>query len=149
MKNNILNYHEFMFEGLVANFKKLIEVEFDIEADEHFFDRLARTDNEPDKEGNIIIDEKEVISDIHEAIKKIVKKNLFNNGLFWDQKNRNELNKDILIINDTTNLNTVIMVSKLKDGGEFKYKFTIKTVMRKEGFRPSDLQKQAEPIYVK
>jgi hypothetical protein len=109
---------------------------------------LSRSDNEPDKEGNIIIDEAEVKADIRKAIRQIVKKNLFNDGLFWDQKNRDILNKEIRIRNNATKLNIVMMISKFKDKGEYLYRFTIKTVMRKDHFKPSNIQKQTEHIYV-
>lgn len=148
MKNIILDYQEFILEGLVDRFTKSIDIDFDIEADEHFFNRLTRIDNELDEEGNTVIDEAEVKADIKKAIRQIVKKNLFNDGLFWDHKNRNELNKEIRIRNDSTKLNIIVMISKFKDKGEYKYKFTIKTVMRKDKFEPSNLQKKAEPIYV-
>lgn len=148
MKNKLLDYREFILEWFVERITKSVDIIFDLEADEHFFDRLSRSDNEPDKEGNIIIDEAEVKADIRKAIRQIVKKNLFNDGLFWDQKNRDILNKEIRIRNNATKLNIVMMISKFKDKGEYLYRFTIKTVMRKDHFKPSNIQKQTEHIYV-
>lgn len=148
MKNIILDYQEFLLEGFIKRITKSVNIEFDLNADDHYFDRLSRIDNEPDEEGNTIIDEEEVKADIIKAVNLIVKKNLFNVGLFWDQKNRDALNKEIWIRNNATKLNIIVMVSKFKDKGEYLYKFTIKTVMRKEDFEKSGQQKQTETIYV-
>jgi hypothetical protein len=77
--------------------------------------------------GEILINEEEVLDDISKASKIIASQNLFNNGIFWKGDN---LNLDILITNKNTFLNTVLMVNKIKHN----YIFTIKTVMRKKIF---------------
>lgn len=55
----ISDYLQFILEGKIASFTKNIQIEFDIEGEEHFFDRLSRSDNDPDEFGVTIIDENE------------------------------------------------------------------------------------------
>ena len=79
--NYIKNYYDFIIEGVISNFDKNINIKFRIDADDHFYDRLSRNDNEPDLNGNIPIDETEVISDIKLALPEITRKTLFSNGI--------------------------------------------------------------------
>jgi hypothetical protein len=127
----IFNFNEFLFEGKVAEFSKNIQIDFEIDADEHYFKRLSRPDNEPDKNGSTIIEEEEVINDIKAAIPQIVNRNLFNIGIYWKG---DRLIKDLCIINTNTYLNIIIIVNKIKKGTYGKYKFTIGTVMRNSKF---------------
>ncbi len=130
----IFSFDEYLKEGLLAVGKSKIEFEYKINAYEHFYDRLSRDDNEDDINGSSIIEEYEVISDMEKAITKIAKKNLFNNGIYW---NDNKLNKEILIQNIDTNLNIITVVDKIKTSNDYEYIFTIKTVMRKNNFQSS------------
>ncbi len=138
----IFNFEEFISEGVLLDTSRKIEVKFRIEADDHFYDGISRFDNEPDEDGNTIIDEDEVLKDIDVAINQIATRNLFNIGLYWD-KSTNKLNKDILIVNSKTKLNIILIISKDKN----KYLFKIKTVMRKSGFISSSKEK-TEIIYI-
>ena len=128
----LYNFVEFITEGTLLDSSKNIDIKFKIEADQHFYDRLSRPNNEPDENGNIIIGEDEVIKDIKLALDQLINANLFNIGIYWINKT-NKLNSDILIINKKTNLNTLLDISKNKD----KYLITIKSVMRKKDFKPS------------
>ena len=60
----LYNFVEFITEGTLLDSSKNIDIKFKIEADQHFYDRLSRPNNEPDENGDIIIDENEVIKDI-------------------------------------------------------------------------------------
>ena len=60
----LYSFDEYLKEGLLTIGKSDIDFEYTINADDHFFERLSREDNEPDKNGNIIIEEIEVIKDI-------------------------------------------------------------------------------------
>ncbi len=131
----VLRYLSFINEKLIASFSKDVLIDFEIEGENHFVDRLARNDNELDSLGKSIISKEEVISDIKKAIPYIVSKNLFSNGLNWIPR-QDILNKEICITNTNTNLNTVLMVRKNKENASYRYKFTIKTVMRKLNFIP-------------
>lgn len=135
-------YNDFISEGILIDTKKKNEIDFRIEADNHFYERLSRGDNEPDKNGNIIISEDEVINDINLSLGKILLKNFFNNGLYW-VKGTNKLNKDILISNQKSKLNIIILISKEKN----KYVVTIKSVMRKTNFIISNKEK-TEILYI-
>lgn len=130
----IFSFDEYLKEGLLSVGKSKIEFEYKINAYEHFYDRLSRDDNEDDINGSSIIEEHEVISDMEKAITKIAKRNLFNNGIYW---NDNKLNKEILIQNIDTNLNIITVVDKIKTTNDYEYIFTIKTVMRKNNFHSS------------
>jgi hypothetical protein len=114
----IFSFDEYLKEGLLAVGKSKIEFEYKINAYEHFYDRLSRDDNEDDINGSSIIEEYEVISDMEKAITKIAKKNLFNNGIYW---NDNKLNKEILIQNIDTNLNIITVVDKIKTSNDYEY----------------------------
>lgn len=131
----MLKYLDFINESIIDSFSKEISIDFEIEGEKHFNDRLNREDNEEDSEGNKKISKDEVISDIKKCIPQIVKRNLFSNGLMWVPK-QDILNKEICIINSKTNLNTLLIIRKNKQMGSHKYVFTIKTVMRKFGFVP-------------
>jgi hypothetical protein len=130
--NYLSGYNSFIKEGVLADFTKNIEINFRIEADDHFFDRLSRFNNDPDESGSTIIDESEVIDDIKKSLRQIVNRNLFNFGIYWGYKSdKNRLSSDILIFNKKTNLNTVVFISKEKT----KYIITVKTVMRKKNYK--------------
>lgn len=75
-----------------------------------------------------------VIGDIKKAIPIIVSKNLFVDGLHWDTKT-NSLNKELLISNKDTNLNTAIIVKRVRITNVYRYLFLIKTVMGKKNFK--------------
>jgi hypothetical protein len=123
----IMNFYDFINEGVLISTSNNISFNYRVDADEHFYDRLYREDGLPDVNGEILINEEEVLDDISKASKIIASQNLFNNGIFWKGDN---LNLDILITNKNTFLNTVLMVNKIKHN----YIFTIKTVMRKKIF---------------
>jgi hypothetical protein len=128
----LCNFVEFITEGTILDSSKNIDIKFKIEADQHFYDRLSRPNNEPDESGNIVIGEDEVIKDIELSLDQLINANLFNIGIYWINKT-NKLNSDILIINKKTNLNILLDISKNRD----KYLITIKSVMRKKDFKPS------------
>jgi hypothetical protein len=128
----LCNFVEFITEGTILDSSKNIDIKFKIEADQHFYDRLSRSNNEPDESGNIVIGEDEVIKDIELSLDQLINANLFNIGIYWINKT-NKLNSDILIINKKTNLNILLDISKNRD----KYLITIKSVMRKKDFKPS------------
>jgi hypothetical protein len=130
--NYIYNFYDFINEGTLVDKSKKIDIKFKIDADQHFYDRLSRSNNEPDENGDIIIDENEVIKDVEMCLNQLVNSNLFNIGIYWLNKS-DKLNSDILVINKKTNLNTLLDISKQKD----KYIITIKSVMRKKDFKPS------------
>jgi hypothetical protein len=138
----IKSYQELIIEGVISNFDKNVNVKFRIDGDNHFYDRLSRGDNEPDFSGSTLIDEIEVVNDIKSALPEIVRKTLFNNGIYWDNIKRNNLNSDILIKNVNSKLNTLISISKEK----FTYIITVKTVMRKNNFKISQKEKTIEVI---
>jgi hypothetical protein len=123
----LCNFVEFITEGTILDSSKNIDIKFKIEADQHFYDRLSRPNNEPDESGNIVIGEDEVIKDIELSLDQLINANLFNIGIYWINKT-NKLNSDILIINKKTNLNILLDISKNRD----KYLITIKSVMRKK-----------------
>ena len=131
----MLKYLQFINEAIIDSFSKEISFDFEIEGEGHFDSRLFRKDNELDSLGSKIISKEEVISDIKKCIPQIVNKNLFGSGLNWIPR-QDLLNKEICITNTSTNLNTILLIRKIKNLGSFKYKFTIKTVMRKFGFLP-------------
>ena len=130
--NYIYNFYDFFNEGTLVDKSKKIDIKFKIDADQHFYDRLSRPNNEPDENGDIIIDENEVIKDVEMCLNQLVNSNLFNIGIYWLNKS-DKLNTDILVINKKTNLNTLLDISKQKD----KYIITIKSVIRKKDFKPS------------
>lgn len=129
MKNYILNFETFsLLEGiLVDNGIGSIKYNYKIVADEHFYDRLSRDEYD-------IIEPDEVINDITKAMPRIALKNLFNNGIYW---NGNKFNTELIVYNQETYLNSVIMIDKVKDNGNYIYNITVKTVMRKKDFIPS------------
>ncbi len=131
----ILKYKSYLIESLIDSFSKDISIDFEIEGDSHFNDRLNRKDNEVNLDGKTEITKSEIISDIKKSIPQIVQRNLFGNGLNWIPR-EGVLNKEICISNTKTNLNILLMIAKIKEMGTFKYRFTIKTVMRKPGFIP-------------
>lgn len=131
----ILKYLSFINESIIDSFSKEVLIDFEIEGGDHFHDRLGRENNELDQLGNGRVSKSEVISDIKKAIPNIVNRNLFANGLRWVPR-QDILNKEICITNTKTHLNTILMVSKSKNSGNYKYKFVIKTVMRKLNFVP-------------
>lgn len=133
---NIYNFKEFITEGVLVDRTKKVDIKFSIDADQHFYDRLSRSNNEPDINGNTIVHESEVIGDVENVLSQIITNNLFNIGLYWENKT-NKLNSDILITNRKTNLNTLLSINKNKD----KYLITIKSVMRKKDFTPSYKEK--------
>jgi len=130
--NYIYSFYDFINEGTLVDSTKKIDIKFKIDADDHFYDRLSRSNNEPDENGDIIIDENEVIKNVEMCLYQLVNSNLFNIGIYWLNKS-DKLNTDILVINNKTNLNTLLDISKQRD----KYIITIKSVMRKKGFKPS------------
>lgn len=123
---NILKFetHSLLEGVLVDNAEENIKFNYKIVADEHFYDRLSRDED--------IIDPDDVINDVRKGIRKIALKNLFNNGIYWVG---NKLNIELIVYNQKTHLNSVIMIDKVK--GDYIYNITIKTVMRKEDFIPS------------
>ena len=127
--NYIYSFYDFINEGTLVDSTKKIDIKFKIDADDHFYDRLSRSNNEPDENGDIIIDENEVIKNVEMCLYQLVNSNLFNIGIYWLNKS-DKLNTDILVINNKTNLNTLLDISKQRD----KYIITIKSVMRKKGF---------------
>jgi hypothetical protein len=131
----MLKYLDFINESIIDSFSKEISIDFAIEGEKHFNDRLVRKDNELDHQGKKEISKEEVLLDIKRSIPQIVSRNLFNNGLNWIPR-QDTLNKEICIINSKTNLNILLIIRKSKDLGVYKYIFTIKTVMRKSGFIP-------------
>jgi hypothetical protein len=131
----ILTYNE----AVLFNATKQINIDYTVNADKHYYDRLSRTTQDFDINGNSItytdiIDPVDVENDIKTAMSDIIIKNLFNNGIFWV---KDKLNKELIITNEKTDLNTVLMVEKEKNGKYYKYNITIKTIMRKKGFIPS------------
>ncbi len=64
-------------------------------------------------------------------MKFVAIKNIFDDNLFWSG---DVLNKEIIITNCTTHLNTVIIVEREINNNSPSYIITIKTVMRKKNF---------------
>lgn len=102
---------------------------------------MYRIDNEPDINGSKQISPSEVESDINKAIPYIAKKNLFNNGIYWIG---DKLNSELLIKNNKTYLNIILIIEKNKFNGIQTYIITVKTVMRKISFIPSSKEKTIE-----
>ena len=63
--NYIYSFYDFINEGTLVDSTKKIDIKFKIDADDHFYDRLSRSNNEPDENGDIIIDENEVIKNMN------------------------------------------------------------------------------------
>lgn len=134
----ILSYEKFN-EAVLLDTKTNIDISFIVNVDNHYYDRLSRTNTEVDMDGypitNIdIIDPIDVENDIKKAMNDIALKNLFNNGIYWI---KDYLNKELLITNIKTDLNIVLIAKKEKNNKEYKYNLTVKTIMRKKEFIPS------------
>ena len=132
------DYNDFVNEGNLFNGDSSVNFSYMVNADEHYYLRLDREDNEPDIEGSQQISPSEVESDIKKAIPRMAKLNLFNKGIYWIS---NKLNSEILIQNSTTFLNIIIIVEKENINGISTYIFTVKTVMRKKAFVASGKEK--------
>jgi hypothetical protein len=129
----IYKFKEFLLEGQIATFKTNLEINTIIDGSEHYFDRLSRSDNEPDEYGNTIIEESEIIDTINRSLKDIILKNMFNTYTWKDGK----LMQDICIIDSETNLNIIVSLSKYVNTDKiFSYKMDILTTIRKQNFKP-------------